>query len=454
MYMHIYIHIMHTNTHTKQGFGMSCVCVLVLGVLLNSVIGSAMHALEGLRCEVVAYRERLNGYRTSKDWPSDAPRIPIPPYSYTYDVVAMVYTVVEAFYDRGGDVFESLITSMTIAATIASGTVGLAFIWAWVHQFRSYRQLIFQIRDAPRLMDASKYPPVEAGGYVGRQMWSSVLSAMLVYVPVFCLSLALFWSPTQSCIFFYFFLPIIALTVMEGANLALRRTFNKLTVVRGGYIKNRNLFGVYDFLGLFIHLFTGVSLAGTRLIYTYVDFAVSIGRLDRPVLQGKIPHWDAGHTSFMSMAYLDYIYNAPVTSLLAHNLARVMHAREEKKWEDLADVSAPAEARRKQERLKKLNRNRWQLLFTLRSNPEIKKHRVNPPAPMQAWDTDEIREFEGELEECLADWEQRQERIKARMRGIFLRGKDGQKADILELDASEKRGNIRGMYKPPKLVVD
>lgn len=40
-----------------------------------------------------------------------------------------------------------------------------------------------------------------------------------------------------------------------------------------------------------------------------------------------LQYWDTGYTSYMAMMYLDYIYNAPVTSLLAHNLAKVCLSR-------------------------------------------------------------------------------------------------------------------------------
>ena len=105
-----------------------------------------------------------------------------------------------------------------------------------------------------------------------------------------------------------------------------------------------------------MHFVTGSALAVSRMVLTYVDFATSFSRLDLPVVEGvrqvcacaqehhavsvcargcelamltRNPkqHWDAGHASFMAMLYLDFFYNAPITSTLAYNLAAAMYHR-------------------------------------------------------------------------------------------------------------------------------
>lgn len=113
-------------------------------------------------------------------------------------------------------------------------------------------------------------------------------------------------------------------------------------------------------------------------------------------------HYDTGHASYMAMLYLDYIYNAPMSSLLAHSLAGLMDLRKKQVWDDLADISNEALALRAKKANARLNRNRWQLLFTLRCNPQIKEHRVLPPVPVSAWDNDKIREFEMEVADAVA----------------------------------------------------
>ena len=116
-----------------------------------------------------------------------------------------------------------------------------------------------------------------------------------------------------------------------------------------------------------MHFVTGSALAVSRMVLTYVDFATSFSRLDLPVVEGvrqvcacaqehhavcvrarmydcdadakaetqnakretrnAKQHWDAGHASFMAMLYLDFFYNAPITSTLAYNLAAAMYHR-------------------------------------------------------------------------------------------------------------------------------
>jgi len=39
-------------------------------------------------------------------------------------------------------------------------------------------------RHVPRQVDGWKFPIHEAAGYVGRQLWASVVAALLIYVPV------------------------------------------------------------------------------------------------------------------------------------------------------------------------------------------------------------------------------------------------------------------------------
>jgi len=401
-----------------QGFGLSFVMVLIAVVVINSTVNASVFFLGRLRAEVVNYRERIGNHRTSFDAESDDPGVPVPPYSRTYDLVALSYTVVESFYETEGErgLFDSLISSMTAASIIGTAAVAASYIWAWRQQFRSYREGMIKIRDNPALIDAFKYPVVEAGGYVGRQMWSSVISALMVYTPIAFAATFIIWPATQTLILLYCVVPILVLVFLESISFSVRRTFNRLST-QGPYINSRHWFGAHDFMGIFIHMITGAALACTRLLYTYIDFAISIGRLDRPVLQGKIRHWDAGHTTFTAMMYLDYIYNAPVTSLLAHNLAKVMEARDKKRWDELANLSVEAEAGRKKERTERENRHRWQLLFTLRCNPEIKKHRLQPPPPGHAWDNDEIREYEHELRERKAEWEHHQRILRARAAG-------------------------------------
>uniref|UniRef100_A0A7S0YUF8 Receptor for retinol uptake STRA6 n=1 Tax=Hemiselmis tepida TaxID=464990 RepID=A0A7S0YUF8_9CRYP len=391
-----------------MGAGMSSAAVLIFLVLINSIVNTTIYSLNLLRAEVVGYREALGNGATSMDDESDYPGVPTPPYSTTYNYIAMAYTLVESFYQENDTIFDSLILSMTISSIAGSAVTGASFCFAWYKMCRSYKEKMFQIRYNPNLIDSWKFPVVEAGGYVGRQMWSSVISALFVYMPIALFTLVLSWGPTQLMVLLWFFIPLAGLVVLEVFSLALRRLLNASTTVNtptGVYITNRPLFGLYDFIGLYLHVITGPALAVTRLAFTYADFAVSIGRLDRPVLQGRISHYDTGHASYVAMMYLDYIYNAPVSSLLAHSLARLMEARDRKKWEDLADISQEALKQRRKEANARLNRNRWQLLFTQRCNPEVKKLRRLPPAPTQAWDRDEIRDFEQEVEDDVGAWE-------------------------------------------------
>lgn len=114
---------------------------------------------------------------------------------------------------------------------------------------------MIKIRDAPSLIDAWSYPVVEAGGYIGRQMWSSVISAVLVYLPVAFISVFTIWPATQFYMLVYMFVPLVSAALLEFISYGIRRFFNMMST-RGAYIRNRTWFGFYDFLGLFVHLVT------------------------------------------------------------------------------------------------------------------------------------------------------------------------------------------------------
>ena len=388
-----------------QGFGASLALTLVFVVMVNSTIKSGIFFMQTLRNLVVGYREGLNKFRTSVDDQSDWPGVEVPPFHDVYTFDSIVYTVVESMYEAGGGLHDSLILSITLASFAGSGAVGAAFFWGWFQQFRSYKQEMFQVRHNPSLMNDRAYPVVEAGGYVGRQMWSSVISGILVYVPVVLFVGMVLWGPSRDKIIIYFAVPVGSLLALEFVSFTIRRAINAKATYHtrsGVFIRNRAMFGFYDFAGLYLHIITGSAMAITRLCTTYVDFAISIGRLDRPVLHGALTHFDNGHASFKAMLYLDYIYNAPMSSLLAHSLANIMDLRIAQKWEDLADITAPAIAMRKKRANAKLNRNRWQLLFTMRCNPRIKAHRKLPPPPVAAWDNDLIRGFEMEVDDAVA----------------------------------------------------
>ena len=115
-----------------------------------------------------------------------------------------------------------------------------------------------------------------------------------------------------------------------------------------------------------------------------------------------------GFGSFTAMLYLDYVYNAPSTSTLAHSLAaavaarRARAARQRERDEARAappddpglDTSALAamneeEAEEEARAGEQTQRTRWHFLYTMWNNPGMRRRRVLPPPPMQPWELDD-----------------------------------------------------------------
>jgi hypothetical protein len=105
-----------------------------------------------------------------------------------------------------------------------------------------------------------------------------------------------------------------------------------------------------------------------------------------PVLENGRQNWDTAHASFMAVVYLDFIYNAPVTSVLANSLAQEMYRRREHA-EVLATLGDDGAARaRTHESHLRHQANRWQFLFSVLRNPALAAKRVLPPTPLNPWD--------------------------------------------------------------------
>ncbi|KAJ1494386.1 hypothetical protein T484DRAFT_1765798, partial [Baffinella frigidus] len=303
-------------------------------------------------------------------------------------------------------------------------------------------------------------------GYIGRQLWASVIAAILVYIPTGFILWAsviaailvyiptgfivlplvwgptrdflfrwmalpsaglapLVWGPTRDFLFLWMALPSAGLAVMEFGTFTLRSTINRLAT-DGHYIWSRTMFGWYDFVGSYLHFVTGFSLALFRLIFNYIDFALTFGRLDIPVIESGRQNWDTGHAAFMAVLYLDFIYNAPVTSVLANALAQEMYRRREREevlTSETAGVAAVARRAASHQNLTHLKQsggeeevltsetagaaavarratshqkrqashqkrqvNRGQFLFTVARNPTLAARRILPPTPLNPWD--------------------------------------------------------------------
>ena len=264
------------------GLVLSLIALCIMLVGFESAHRRTRFGLERLRAEVVRYRVALGNFDTSVDLPQEKAALPAPPYSDTYDIVALTYTVMESLYGSGHELFGGLLDALEMGATVGNFCVIASWIWCTVQTLRRYRQKMLELRADRTLVNHWKFPIHEAAGYPGRQLWASLASGILVWLPTALLVSLFMWGPSSRFFLVYVALPIGGLSIIELASLLVRRFFNRMAC-SGPYIKNRTIFGVYDFIGLYAHFVSGAALAVSRFVLTYIDFAVNFARLDLPV---------------------------------------------------------------------------------------------------------------------------------------------------------------------------
>lgn len=119
------------------------------------------------------------------------------PMHNKYDVWAVVFTVLRNF---GQDVskVDAFASSVQSACTLSFLVAFGAYAFNWVMMARSYRNLVLSIRTGETRIDGTQYHMTDASAYVGRQLWSSIASLLLLQLP---LSFAIFmflWGPSRS----------------------------------------------------------------------------------------------------------------------------------------------------------------------------------------------------------------------------------------------------------------
>ncbi len=119
------------------------------------------------------------------------------PMHNKYDVWAVVFTVLRNF---GQDVskVDTFASSVQSACSLSFLVAFGAYAFNWVMMARSYRNLVLNIRTGEIRIDSTQYHMTDASAYVGRQLWSSIASLLLLQLP---LSFAIFmflWGPTRS----------------------------------------------------------------------------------------------------------------------------------------------------------------------------------------------------------------------------------------------------------------
>ncbi len=114
-----------------------------------------------------------------------------------YDVWAVVYTVLRNF---GQDVakVDDFANSVLTACTLSFLAAFAAYLYNWVMMTRSYRSTVLSVRAGETRIDRTQFHMTDASAFVGRQLWSSVLSLLLLQVPLSLVIFIFLWSTSRS----------------------------------------------------------------------------------------------------------------------------------------------------------------------------------------------------------------------------------------------------------------
>lgn len=281
-------------------FGMSISLVFVILISLWAVVSYWAHNFTTLRSESIGYRLKLFAAKSVYDdlfETSESMLNAVPPYSDSYDFIALVYTIIDTVYGEN-----SGITNMTLSAVfsalIASGVVVFVSFYNWVMTMRNYRRMMMELRANPEVAPMTKFPLSVAGTYVGRQVWCCAVTAVLIYFPVLMICFVFFWDPTRNAMS-ALIVPVIALACAEGFAFTLR-FFTAKFAIQGQFVVNRRLFALNDLIGLYIHMTTSLGAAIVRLGSSYLITSLSFSRLDIPLFDEGAESMDPGHSSFMA----------------------------------------------------------------------------------------------------------------------------------------------------------
>ena len=114
-----------------------------------------------------------------------------------YDVWAVVYSVLRNF---GQDVskVDAFATSVQSACSLSFVAAFGAYAFNWVMMARSYRNLVLSIRMGEIRVDSTQYYMTDASAYVGRQLWSSIASLLLLQLPLSLIIFIFIWGPSRN----------------------------------------------------------------------------------------------------------------------------------------------------------------------------------------------------------------------------------------------------------------
>ena len=115
----------------------------------------------------------------------------------TYDIWAVVYTVLRHF---GKDVagVNDFANAVRTACSLSFLVAFSALLFNWTMMVRSYRTLVLSVRAGEFSIDRSQYFLTDASAFVGRQLWCSIASLLLLQLPMSLVTFVFLWSAARD----------------------------------------------------------------------------------------------------------------------------------------------------------------------------------------------------------------------------------------------------------------
>jgi hypothetical protein len=114
-----------------------------------------------------------------------------------YDIWAVTYTVLRNF---GQDVtkVDDFAVSVRSACTLSFLAAFAVFLYNWVMMARSYRSTVLSVRSGEIKIDSRSFHMTDASAFVGRQLWSSIASLLLLQVPLSLVVFVFLWRTSRD----------------------------------------------------------------------------------------------------------------------------------------------------------------------------------------------------------------------------------------------------------------
>ena len=303
-----------------------------------------------------------------------------------------------------------------VTIPVMMGTV----LCQWFFIFMSVKSDTFAMRSGSYFINKAKYPEVFAGKYIGFQVSHMTVSFLIVCLLYMIIMLLL--SPLvlvsvnqdvrdaaegtilvqiQNAFGYLAGLNTVGIVTPLILTILFQNVVNKRVFFVGDYVNSwlrfRWLYALYDYNLIYTNALLGLAVVISRIATLLVFFILFLARLDKSTMpgpRGNFLNFDPAFKSYIAVLRMDHRYNNPIFMVFGEIMLRrltvrraVCHVRSIR----LHAIDADPNVRRR--RLSRwalsivweafdhnearclLVRNRWQMIWRLMQQPDLRAHR-------------------------------------------------------------------------------